>query len=106
MQGCGLAGITETWWDGSRTDGSTGDTSTCICSRPPEHRDEAFYRQLQVASSLQAPVLKGDFTKLGIFWMTNTAQHKQPRRFLESTNDNLLTKKKDKELDFLLTNKA
>lgn len=75
-----------------------------------EHRDEAFYRQLQVASSLQAPVLKGDFTKLGIFWMTNTAQHKQPRRFLESTNDNLLTKrkkkKKDKELDFLLTNKA
>lgn len=68
LQGCGLAGITETWWDGLRVRAqeqmAAQVTLQCVpalghLSRT-KHRDEAFYRQLQVASSLQAPVLTGE----------------------------------------------
>lgn len=68
LQGCGLAGITETWWDGLRVRAqeqmAAQVTLQCVpalghLSRT-KHRDEAFYRQLQVASSLQAPLLTGE----------------------------------------------
>ncbi|KAJ7410616.1 hypothetical protein BTVI_53109 [Pitangus sulphuratus] len=53
--------------------------------------DEAFYRQLEAASQSQALVPVGDFNQPDICWRSNTAMHKQSRRFLESIDDNFLT---------------
>jgi len=53
--------------------------------RPPdqvEEVDEAFYRQLQVASQPQALVLMGDFNHPDISWEDHTARQAQSSRFL------------------------
>ena len=55
-----------------------------------EEVDEAFYRQLQVASQSQALVLMGDFNHPDISWEDHTARHMQSRRFLQSIDDNFL----------------
>jgi len=63
-----------------------GDTVVCVYYRPPnqeEEVDEAFYRQLKVASW-------GDFNHPDICWEDNTARHMQPRRFLQSTDNFLM----------------
>jgi len=56
--------------------------------RPPDQEeeiDEAFYRQLEVAS--QALVLTGDFNHPDISWEDHTARHMQSMSFLRSTDD-------------------
>ncbi|GAB0206196.1 hypothetical protein GRJ2_003085200 [Grus japonensis] len=61
--------------------------------RPPdqdEEVDEVIYRQLEVASRSQAPVLMGDFNH-PICWKGNTTKYAQSRRFLQSIDDNFLT---------------
>jgi len=55
-----------------------------------EEVDEAFYRQLQAASQLQALVLMGDFNHPDISWEDNTTRQAQSRRFLQSIKDNFL----------------
>lgn len=61
------------------------------CYRLPEveeEADEVLYRQLEVASQSQALVLIEDFNHLDICWKNHTVSHKQPKRFLESTDNN------------------
>ena len=59
--------------------------------RPPDQEeevDEAFYRQLQAASQLQALVLMEDFNHPDMTWEDHTARHTQSMRFQQSTDDN------------------
>ena len=61
-----------------------------VCNRPPQEADEAFYKQLKVASQSQALVFVGDFNHPGICREDHTARHMQSRRFLQSIHDNFL----------------
>jgi len=60
--------------------------------RPPDQEevDEAFYKQLKIASQSQALVLMGDFNHPDISWEDHTARHMQSWRFLQSINNNFL----------------
>ncbi|GAB0206587.1 hypothetical protein GRJ2_003124300 [Grus japonensis] len=91
-----------------------GDTVVGVYYRPPDQEeevDEAFCRQLIVASRSQALVLMGDFNHPDICWKDNTARHAQSRRFLQSIDDNFLTQVVEEPtrrgvlLDLVLTNK-
>ncbi|GAB0208952.1 hypothetical protein GRJ2_003360900 [Grus japonensis] len=91
-----------------------GDTVVGVYYRPPDQEeevDEAFYRQLEVASQSQALVLMGDFNHPDICWKSNTAKHAQSRRFLQSIDDNFLTQvvedptRRGMLLDLVLPNK-
>ncbi|GAB0206503.1 hypothetical protein GRJ2_003115900 [Grus japonensis] len=91
-----------------------GDTVVGVYYRPPDQEeevDEAFYRQLEVASRSQALVLMGDFNCPDICWKGNRARHAQSRRFLQSTDDNFLTQVVEEPtrrgvlLDLVLMNK-
>ena len=72
--------------------------------------DEAFYRQLQVASCSQALVLMGVFNHPDICWGDSTAQNKWSRRLLQNIADNFLTQEVGEPtrrgvlLDLVLTN--
>ncbi|XP_032060951.1 olfactory receptor 14A16-like [Aythya fuligula] len=81
--------------------------------RPPvqkEEVNEAFFRQLKVASESQALVLMGDFNHPGICWEDHTARHEQSRRFLQCIDDNFMTQVVEKPtrrcvlLDLVVTN--
>ncbi|GAB0208601.1 hypothetical protein GRJ2_003325800 [Grus japonensis] len=91
-----------------------GDTVVGVYYSPPDQEeevDEAFYRQLEVASQSQALVLMGDFNHPGICWNSNMAKHAQSRRFLQSIDDNFLTQVVEEStrrgvlLDLVLPNK-
>lgn len=70
---------------------SRGDIVVGVYYRPLDQEDdEAFYRQLQVASHSQALVLMGDFNHPDICWEDNTAQNKQSRSLLQNTAGNFL----------------
>jgi len=62
-----------------------GDTVVGVYCRPPdqeEEADEAFYRQLKVASQSQALVLLGDFITSGAFtprMLENCEENKKPQ---------------------------
>jgi len=92
----------------------TGDITVGVYYRPPDQEeevDEAFYRQLQAALQSQALVLMGDFHHPDISWEDHTARQAQPRRFLQSINDNFLMQvveeptRRGMLLDLVLTNK-
>ena len=60
----------ESLWVKNKGQANMGDTVVGICYRPHDQEevvvvDEAFYRQLEVASQSQALVLVGDFNLLG-----------------------------------------
>ncbi|GAB0207491.1 hypothetical protein GRJ2_003214800 [Grus japonensis] len=85
-----------------------------ICYRLPDQEevvDEAFFKQLEEASHLQALALMGNFNHPDIYWKDNTAGLEQSRRFLKCTDDNFLTQviegptRKGALLDLTLTNK-
>ena len=78
-------------WVGRQS--NVGDIVVGVCFRPPEQEaeDEAFIRQLEEASCLQATVLTGDFNPCDICWRHSTGGRKQPRRFLECPGRNFLT---------------
>jgi len=82
--------------------------------RPPDQEeevDEAFYKQLKVASQSQALVLMGDFNHPDIIWEDHIARHMQSWRFLQSIDDNFLMQVVKEPtrggalLDLVLTNK-
>ncbi|GAB0208569.1 cAMP-dependent protein kinase inhibitor alpha [Grus japonensis] len=117
-QGHDLIAITETWWDSSHDWNAVMDDYVLFRkdrpARPPDQEeevDEAFYRQLEVASQSQALVLMGDFNHPGICWNSNMAKHAQSRRFLQSIDDNFLTQVVEEPmrrgvlLDLVLTKK-
>jgi len=90
-----------------------GDVIVGVYYRSPDQNeevDEAFYKQLQAASQSQALVLMGDFNHPDISWEDHTARHTQPRRFLQSIDDNFLMQvveeptRKGALLDLVLTN--
>ncbi|KAK4818201.1 hypothetical protein QYF61_008585 [Mycteria americana] len=56
-----------------------------------EEADEIFCKWLREVSQSLAFVLKGDFNLPDVCWKYNTAERKQPRRFLECVEDNFLT---------------
>ncbi|GAB0205201.1 hypothetical protein GRJ2_002985700 [Grus japonensis] len=104
----------EILWVRIKGQATMGDTVVGVYYRPPDQEedvDEAFCRQLEVASRSQALVLMGDFSHPDICWKGNTARHTQSRRFLQSTDDNFLTQVVEKPtrrgvlLDLILTNK-
>jgi len=91
-----------------------GNVIVGVYYRPPdqeEEADEAFYRQLQVASQSKALVFMGDFNHPDISWEDYTARQAQSRRFLQSIDDNFLmqvvekTTRKGALLDLVLPNK-
>uniref|UniRef100_K7F1Q8 Reverse transcriptase domain-containing protein n=1 Tax=Pelodiscus sinensis TaxID=13735 RepID=K7F1Q8_PELSI len=93
---------------------NSSDVVVGVCYRPPnqvDEVDEAFFEQLSEASRSQALVLMGDFNHPDICWETNTAVHRQSRKFLENVGDNFLVQVlKDPtrgraQLDLLLTNR-
>ncbi|PKU49360.1 hypothetical protein llap_399 [Limosa lapponica baueri] len=55
-----------------------------------EEVDEAFYRELGIASKSQALVFMGDFNYPEICCKDNTTRHIQSRSFLQSVDDNFL----------------
>jgi len=70
-----------------------GDAVVGVHYRPPDQEeevDEAFYRQLKVASQSQSLVLMGDFNHPGICWEDCRARHMLSRKFLQGINDNFL----------------
>ncbi|GAB0184184.1 hypothetical protein GRJ2_000884000 [Grus japonensis] len=82
---------------------------------PPDQEeevDEAFCRQLEAASRLQALALMGDFNHPDICWKSNTAKRARSSRFLQGIDDNFLTQLVEEPtwrevlLDLVLTNKA
>ncbi|GAB0204592.1 mitochondrial enolase superfamily member 1 [Grus japonensis] len=102
-------------WVRIKGQANMGDTVVDVYYRPPDQEeevDEAFYRQLEVASRSQALVLVEDFNHPDICWNDNTARHAQSRRFLQSIDDNFLTqvveepKRTGMLLDFVVTNKG
>ncbi|GAB0205364.1 hypothetical protein GRJ2_003002000 [Grus japonensis] len=91
-----------------------GDTVVGVYYRPPDQEEEvneAFYRELEVASRSLAFIFIGDFNCPDICWKGNTARHAQSRRFLQSIDDNFLTQVVEEPtrrgvlLDLVLTNK-
>ncbi|GAB0207732.1 hypothetical protein GRJ2_003238900 [Grus japonensis] len=88
----------ESLWLRMKGQANMGDTVVGVDYRPPDQEEEvneAFYRQLEVASQSQALVLMGDFNHPDICWKSNTAKHAQSRRFLQSIDDNFLTQVED-----------
>ncbi|PKU34516.1 rna rnp complex-1-interacting phosphatase [Limosa lapponica baueri] len=84
----------ENLWVRLKGQANMGDTTVGVYYRPPDQEEEvneAFYRQLEIASRSQALVLMRDVNYLDINWKDNTARHAQPQRFLQSIDDNFLT---------------
>ena len=58
-----------------------------------EEADEAFQKQLDVASRSQALVRMGDFNYPDICWTTNMARHARSRWFLQCVEDSFLNQR-------------
>jgi len=91
-----------------------GDIIVGVYCKPPDQNeevDEAFYRQLKVASQSQALVLVGDFNYPDISREDDTARLMQSGRFLQSINSGFLMQVVEEPmrtgmlLDLVLTNK-
>jgi len=104
----------ESLWARIKGQPHMGDTIVGVYYRPPDQEqevDEAFYRQLKVASQSQALGLMGDFNHPDISCEDHKARHMQSRRFLQSIDDNFFIqvmeepKRKGALLDLVLTNK-
>ncbi|CAM2116169.1 unnamed protein product [Caretta caretta] len=102
----------ESLWVKFRGENNKGDVMVGICYRSPDQEDEvdeAFFGQLIEVSRSQALLLMGDFNHPDICWESNTAVHRQSRKFLESVGDNFLVQVLEEPirgrapLDLLLT---
>ncbi|XP_050786243.1 uncharacterized protein LOC127037978 isoform X1 [Gopherus flavomarginatus] len=89
---------------------SKGDVVAGVCYRPPDQEDEVD-EEREVSRS-QSLVLMEDFNHPDICWESNTAVHRQSRKFLECVRDNFLMEVLEEPtrghapLDLLLTNKG
>lgn len=66
-----------------------------VCYRIPdqeEQLDEAFFRQMEIATYSQNLVLMGDMSHRSTCWRGSTAGYKPPMGFPESINDIFLRK--------------
>lgn len=73
-------------WEKAREE----DVVVGVCYRLPtqaEEADKIFYKHLGEVSQSLALVLKGDFNFPDLCWKYNTAERRQPRRFLECVED-------------------
>ncbi|KAG6931740.1 hypothetical protein G0U57_001044 [Chelydra serpentina] len=104
----------ESLWIKLRSVSNKGNVVVGVCYRPPDQGDEvdeAFFQQLTEVTRSQALVLMGDFNHPDICWESNTAVHRQSRKFLESVGDNFLVQVLEEPtrgkalLDLLLTNR-
>ena len=104
----------ESLWVRIKGQAGMGDTVVGVYYRPPDQEeevDEAFHKQLKVASQSQALVLMGDFNYPDICWKSNVARHARSRRFLQCVEDNFLMQMVEEPtrggvlLDLILTNK-
>ncbi|CAM4601352.1 unnamed protein product [Lepidochelys olivacea] len=105
----------ECLWIKFRSVCNKSDVVVGVCYRPPDQGDEvdeAFFRQLTEATRSHALILMGDFNFSDICWESNTAVHRQSRKFLESVGDNFLAQVLEEPtrggafLDLLLTNRV
>ncbi|CAM5085999.1 unnamed protein product [Natator depressus] len=105
----------ECLWIKFRSVCNKSDVVVGVCYRPPDQGDEvdeAFFRQLTEATRSHALILMGDFNFPDICWESNTAVHRQSRKFLESVEDNFLAQVLGEPtrggafLDLLLTNRV
>ncbi|CAM5076528.1 unnamed protein product [Eretmochelys imbricata] len=105
----------ECLWIKFRSVCNKSDVVVGVCYRPPDQGDEvdeAFFRQLTEATRSQALILMGDFNFPDICWESNTAVHRQSKKFLESVGDNFLAQVLEEPnrggafLDLLLTNRV
>ncbi|CAM4502766.1 unnamed protein product [Lepidochelys kempii] len=105
----------ECLWIKFRSVCNKSDVVVGVCYRPPDQGDEvdeAFFRQLTEATRSHALILMGDFNFPDICWESNTAVHRQSRKFLESVGDNFLAQVLKEPtrggafLDLLLTNRV
>ncbi|CAM5155513.1 unnamed protein product [Natator depressus] len=105
----------ECLWIKFRSVCNKSDVVVGVCYRPPDQGDEvdeAFFRQLTEATRSHALILMGDFNFPDICWESNTAVHRQSRKFLESVGDNFLAQVLGEPtrggafLDLLLTNRV
>ncbi|XP_073186763.1 uncharacterized protein [Lepidochelys kempii] len=103
----------ESLWIKFRSVSNKGDVVVGVYYRPPdqgEEVDEAFFWQLTEVTRSHALVLMGDFNHPDICWESNTAVHRQSRKFLENVGDNFLVQVLEEPtrgrtlLDLLLTN--
>ncbi|CAM4697277.1 unnamed protein product [Lepidochelys kempii] len=102
-------------WIKFRSVCNKSDVVVGVCYRPPDQGDEvdeAFFRQLTEATRSHTLILMGDFNFPDICWESNTAVHRQSRKFLESVGDNFLVQVLEEPtrggafLDLLLTNRV
>jgi len=59
-----------------------GDIVVGVCCRPPDQEEEvfeAFYKQLETTSGLQALALMGDLNHSNTCWRSNTATQNNSR---------------------------
>ncbi|CAM5089359.1 unnamed protein product [Eretmochelys imbricata] len=105
----------ECLWIKFRSVCNKSDVVVGVCYRSPDQGDEvdeAFFRQLTEATRSHALILMGDFNFPDISWESNTAVHRQSRKFLESVGDNFLAQVLEEPtrggafLDLLLTNRV
>ncbi|CAM4671219.1 unnamed protein product [Caretta caretta] len=105
----------ECLWIKFRSVCNKSDVVVGVCYRPPDQGDEvdeAFFWQLTEATRSHALILMGDFNFPDICWESNTAVHRQSRKFLESVGDNFLAQVLEEPtrggafLDLLLTNRV
>lgn len=69
---------------------SKADNTLDVCYKLPQQEEqvnEAFDRQIEATQHLQTQVLMGNFKHPSICWRSNTAGHKQSRKFLECIED-------------------
>ncbi|CAM5177685.1 unnamed protein product [Eretmochelys imbricata] len=104
----------ESLWIKFRSVSNKGDVVVGVCYRPPDQGDEvdeALFWQLAEVTRSHVLVLMGDFNHPDICWESNTAVHRQSRKFLESVGDNFLVQVLEEPtrgralLDLLLTNR-
>ena len=102
----------ESLWVRIKGQASMDDTVVGVYYMPldqEEEVNEAFYKQLEVASRSQVLVLMGDFSCPHICWIRNIARHVQV--FLQCVEDNILMQVVEEPtrgrvlLDLVLTNK-
>lgn len=85
--------LTESLWVRIKERAGKGDIILRVCYRPTDQEDrvgEALYKQIEAATHSQALVLMEHFNHPQTGWRDCTAGHKQPRRFLEGTEENFL----------------
>ena len=85
--------LVESLWVRIKGRAGMADVIVGVYYRSPDQEDEvneAFYKQLEVASQFRTLVLMRDFNHPVICWVSNMARHARCRHFLQCVEDNFL----------------